>query len=269
METYRKLESLKQYFADLGSVAVAFSGGADSTFMLQVAHEVLKDKVVAFTADSAFFPQRELKQAKQFCAEKGIEHIVFSFEELKVKGLKNNPENRCYLCKYALLSEMKKITEERGIKYLAEGSNADDENDYRPGLRAVAELEIKSPLREVKLTKREIRDLSKEMGLPTWNKPSFACLASRFVYGEMISPEKLKMIDRAEQLLLDLGFHQVRVRMHGTMARIEILPDEFNRIVQSDIRQKITDGLLEYGFSYVTLDLKGYRAGSMNEPVLK
>ncbi|MBQ8482066.1 MAG: ATP-dependent sacrificial sulfur transferase LarE [Alphaproteobacteria bacterium] len=265
-----KLEKLQAYFKELGSVAIAFSSGVDSTFMLAVASDILpKDKVLALTAASESFPKRELNAARQFCNDRGIKHIVFSSEELNIEGFKHNPKNRCYLCKRELFTKIKELAVRNNIEYVCEGSNTDDLGDYRPGLQAVAELGIKSPLREAELTKQDIRNLSKEMDLPTWNKPSFACLASRFVYGELISEEKLQMVDKAEQLLIDLGFSQVRVRIHGKIARIEILPEEFAKIIESEIRKKINTSFAEYGFSYTALDLKGYRTGSMNETILK
>ena len=178
---------------------------------------------------------------------------------------RSNPKNRCYLCKRELFQKIWDIARENGVAYVAEGSNMDDEGDYRPGLMAVKELEVKSPLRAVRLYKSEIRELSKQFELPTWDKPSFACLASRFVYGETISEEKLSMVDRAEQLLLDMGFRQVRVRIHGNIARIEVDPDEIIRIAETSNRERIATAFKGYGFDYVTLDLMGYRTGSMNE----
>ena len=260
-----KLEALKNNLALLRSVAVAFSGGVDSTFLLRVAHDVLGDNVVAVTASSCSFPERELREAQAFCRQNGIWHIVCKSEELDIDGFRQNPKNRCYLCKRELFEKIWGIAKEYGVSAVAEGSNMDDNGDYRPGLIAVKELGVKSPLREVGLSKAEIRELSKEMGLPAWNKQSFACLSSRFVYGETISEEKLGMVDKAEQLLLDLGFHQVRVRIHGTIARIEILPNEFGRIFDDAVREKICQTLRTLGFTYVTLDLGGYRTGSMNE----
>lgn len=262
---YTKYEYLKRYLETLESAAVAFSSGVDSTFLLKTAHEVLGDKVIAVTAKSCSFPKRELEEAKAFCIKEGIRHFICESEELEIEGFSKNPKNRCYLCKKELFEKIGKIAEENQIKYIVEGSNIDDNGDYRPGLLAVAELGIKSPLREAVLTKREIRLLSKEMGLPTWEKQSFACLSSRFVYGETITEEKLSMVDRAEQLLLDKGFHQVRCRIHGTMARIEVMPEEFGRLIENDIRREIVEALESYGFTYITMDLKGYRMGSMNE----
>lgn len=260
-----KLDALKSNLALLESVAVAFSGGVDSTFLLRVAHDVLGDNVIAVTAYSCSFPERELREAEAFCKQNGIRHIVCKSEELDIDGFRQNPKNRCYLCKHELFEKIWAIAKEQNLAAVAEGSNTDDNGDYRPGLIAVKELGVKSPLREAGLSKAEIRALSKELGLPTWNKQSFACLSSRFVYGETINEEKLGMVDKAEQLLLDLGFHQVRVRIHGTIARIEILPDEFERLLVEASRDKIYSTLKSLGFTYVTLDLGGYRTGSMNE----
>lgn len=260
-----KYTKLQEYLRSLGSVAVAFSGGVDSSFLLRVAHDVLGERAIAVTASSCSFPQRELKQAQDFCRQYGIRHVICQSEELDIDGFRQNPENRCYLCKHELFEKIWAIAGEEGLAAVAEGSNLDDNGDYRPGLLAVQELGVKSPLREAGLCKAEIRELSKLLGLPTWNKQSFACLSSRFVYGETISEEKLAMVDRAEQLLLDLGFHQVRVRIHGAIARIEILPEEFEKLLAGDVRREVYRQFKAYGFTYVTLDLLGYRTGSMNE----
>ena len=260
-----KYENLKEYLRSLGSVAVAFSSGVDSTFLLKTAHDVLGDKCLAITAMSCSFPKRELEEAKAFCEKEGIRHITVESEELEIEGFCQNPTNRCYICKKELFEKIWEIARKEGLNAVAEGSNMDDNGDYRPGLIAVKELGVSSPLRQAELYKEEIRELSKEMGLPTWDKQSFACLSSRFVYGETISEKKLGMVDKAEQLLLDMGFHQVRVRIHGNIARIEVLPDEITKIVEEGNRTKIANQLKEYGFDYVTLDLLGYRTGSMNE----
>jgi uncharacterized protein len=207
---------------------------------------------------------RELKEATKFCQDNNIKHIVCRSEELDIDGFRQNPKNRCYLCKRELFKKIWDIARENGMNAVIEGSNLDDDGDYRPGLIAVRELGVKSPLQEIQFTKDEIRQISKELGLPTWNKQSFACLSSRFVYGETITEEKLGMVDQAEQLLLDLGFHQVRVRIHDMIARIEILPSEFEKLIQEDVRQLVYSKLKALGFNYVTLDLGGYQTGSMN-----
>ena len=262
-EALKKEEDLKAYFRQLKSVAVAFSGGVDSTYLLKTAHDTLGDQVIAVTAKSCSFPERELKEAIHFCEKEGIRHFVCESEELDIEGFSHNPKNRCYICKHELFEKIINIAKEQKIAYIAEGSNMDDNGDYRPGLQAVAELGVTSPLRHSKLAKEEIRILSRNLGLPTWDKQSFACLSSRFVYGEEITRDKLSMVDKAEQLLLDLGFHQVRVRIHGMMARIEVEPGEFSKVLEN--REKITKEFKTYGFTYVTMDLTGYRTGSMNE----
>lgn len=260
-----KYDRLKDYLASLGSVAVAFSSGVDSTFLLYAAKEALGDHAIAVTASSCSFPERELKEAKEYCKKMGIRHFVIKSEELEIEGFSHNPKNRCYLCKHELFEKIGALAKEQGINEIAEGSNLDDNGDYRPGLQAVAELGIKSPLRHIGFTKQEIRELSQYLNIPTWNKQSFACLSSRFPYGDLINEKKLKMVDRAEQLLLDMGFHQLRVRIHGDVARIELLPDEFPKFMEEKTRLSVYKKFKEYGFSYVTLDVLGYRMGSMNE----
>ena len=261
-----KLENLKTYLRSLGSLAVAYSSGVDSTFLLKVAHDVLGDKAIAITATSSFYPKRESQEASDFCKSKGIKRIIVASEELDIPEIRHNPTNRCYLCKKDLFTKILSIAKENGIDNVAEGSNMDDMGDYRPGLKAIAELGIKSPLRECDLYKEEIRALSKEMGLPTWNKPSIACLASRFVYGEEITIQKLKMVEKAEEALLKLGFKQFRVRIHGeNLARIEVLPADLEKLFS--LRETISKALHEVGFTYITMDLSGYRTGAMNEGI--
>lgn len=267
-ELLKKYEMLKTYLASLKKVAIAFSSGVDSTFLVYAAKEALPKDMIAVTARSASFPQRESEEAIRFCIEHQIPQRIVDFDEMNVDGFSANPPDRCYLCKKQLFSDMLLVASENDCTCLCEGSNLDDLGDYRPGLKAIEELGIISPLRVIGFTKEEIRILSRYLDLPTWRKPSFACLASRFPYGETITKEKLSMVDKGEQLLLSLGFEQFRVRIHGTIARIELLPEEFDKLMKDDIRLTVYQTFKELGFSYVALDLYGYRTGSMNETIL-
>ena len=262
-----KRKKLDEILKDLGSVAVAFSSGVDSTFLLKAAHDVLGDNAVALTLNTVSFPEREMKESEVFCKKEGIKQIMIEADAFSIPGFADNPPDRCYICKRALFSKMKETAAAMGITCVAEGSNLDDMGDYRPGMKAIAELGILSPLREAGMTKADIRALSKELELSTWDKPSFACLATRFVYGERITEEKLNMVEKAEQLLMNLGFGQFRVRIHGMIARIEIRPSEFEKLLSPDAASSINAEFRKLGFEYVTLDLGGYVMGSMNRPL--
>lgn len=263
----QKMEQLTAYLKELGEVAVAFSGGVDSTFLLKAAHDALGDRAAAVTVHSVFFPEQEMEGAGAFCRQQKIRSLVCGVDVLAVDGIADNPKDRCYRCKRRMFEAILQTAEREQIAHVVEGTNVDDEGEYRPGMRAIAELQVKSPLREIGMTKADIRELSKELGLDTWQKPSLACLASRFAYGEPITKERLSMVDRAERLLFGLGFPQVRVRIHGVTARIELLPEDLAKIIQDDIRDTVVRELTAYGFLYVTLDLKGYRTGSMDEAI--
>lgn len=262
-----KLERLKEELRGLGRVAVAYSSGVDSTFLLKVTHDVLGENAVALTACAENFPARERTEAEEFCRREGIRQLCIDFRPMEVEGFRKNPKNRCYYCKKALFQRFLTVAEELGCAAVVEGSNVDDDGDYRPGHLAIRELGVVSPLRAAGLTKAEIRALSREMNLTTWDKPSFACLASRFVYGEEITGEKLAMVEKAEELLRSMGFSQFRVRLHGTLGRIELLPSEIGRMMEPECRAEVNQRLRGWGFSYIALDLAGYRTGSMNETI--
>jgi uncharacterized protein len=261
-----KREALERRLASLGTAAVAFSGGVDSTFLLAECQKALGRGVLAVTGRSPSFPERELEAASRFARERGIRHRVVDSGELDEPGYADNPPDRCYLCKRGLFARIRAVAEEEGARWILEASNLDDEGDYRPGLRAVSEMGVLSPLREAGLTKDEIRLLSRQGGLPTWDKPSFACLASRFPYGERITPEALRRVDEAEGFLMSLGLRQVRVRLHekGELARIEADGKGMEILSGASAREAVMDRFRELGFKYAAVDLAGYRTGSMN-----
>jgi pyridinium-3,5-biscarboxylic acid mononucleotide sulfurtransferase len=267
MPLNQKLNDLQNIIRAMDSVAIAFSGGVDSTFLLKVTHDLLGERGVAVTASSSTYPEREFKAAVDFVNGAGIKHLVIAAEELDIEGFADNPLNRCYLCKRKLFTQIVEIARQSNIKFVADGSNVDDIQDYRPGMAALNELGIVSPLREANLTKDDIRALSKRMDLPTWNKPAFACLASRIPYGQKITRQKLAMIEKAEQYLQDLGFQQIRVRHHGDIARIEVSPQERTRFADEKLMDQVNEQFRQLGFAYTALDLKGYRTGSLNEQI--
>ncbi len=269
MNLDEKYERLIEYIRSLGKVAVAFSSGVDSTFLLYTAKQAIGENAIAITAVSDLIPEREKEEAAQFCRGNNIKQIVCNANPFEVPGFSGNPANRCYICKKYLFSHIKALALGQDTPFVLEGSNLDDEGDYRPGMQAITELGILSPLRVIGFTKQEIRQLSRQLGLQTADKPSFACLASRIPYEEPITEAKLFMVEKAEQLLFDEGFKQFRVRMHGAdVARIEVLPEDYNRFMDEEFRVRIYDIFKVYGFNYVALDLKGYRTGSMNEVLI-
>lgn len=266
-KVWSKLEELKKLLTHMESVLIAYSGGVDSTFLLRICTEVLKDGHLAVTAVSETYPQSELDEALELAKQLEARHLVIHTAELEKEEFASNPADRCYHCKTELYQKLSRLGEEKGYKHVIDGANADDVSDYRPGMRAAEEWKIASPLKEVGLTKEEIRFLSKEMHLPTWDKPAFACLSSRFPYGDRITIDKLKQVEAGEQFLKELGFREVRVRHHGSVARIEIPRHQFSLLIDSHL-ERINKRFKEIGFNYVTLDLKGLRSGSMNEVLL-
>ncbi len=264
----KKYDNIINYLKSLNSAVVAYSAGVDSTLLLYLAKLALdkkdkKDKnVLALSARSAQIPKREIEEAQIFCKKNNIRHIVFDFS---IEKFANNPKERCYICKYEIFSKIIEIAKLNNISNILEGSNISDNTDYRPGRRALSELNILSPFCIYNFTKEDIRNLSKELNLYTYNKPSFACLASRIPYGDIITEKKLNMIDSAEEILAKLGFKQFRVRLHKDIARIEINEEDFEKIIQKEIKDEITSKFKDLGFNYTALDLLGYRSGSLNE----
>lgn len=257
-----KYEDLKNYIKSLKKIAVAFSGGVDSTFLLKVCQDAIGKDVIAITVKAPYIPDREIKEVESIIKELKIEHYFLEFPMLE--EIKYNPEDRCYICKTHVFSKIKEFSNRMGIDYVVDGSNLDDTKDYRPGMRALKELNIKSPLLECKLGKKDIREISKELGLITWDKPSYACLLSRIPYGEEIKLEELNKIEKGENYLAEAGFKGARIRSYGDLARIEVYNEQINNLLDKDVRKSIIEGLKNVGYKYVTLDLEGYRTGSMN-----
>ncbi|MBL0715807.1 MAG: ATP-dependent sacrificial sulfur transferase LarE [Desulfosarcina sp.] len=260
------VEKLLKQLRRLPSLAVAFSGGVDSSLLLALAVEALGDRVMAVTAVSPIHPQRETREAIGVAGRLGCRHLILRSTEMEASGFVANPSDRCYICKQGLLRQIKTAAAERGIAYLAHGANSDDQEDYRPGMQAAEEMGILAPLVEAAMTKSDIRALARERGLPNWDRPAMACLATRIPHDTPITPSLLARIEAAEDYLQQIGFAAPRVRCHGEIARIECHGDDIERILPVDMRARVARKLKAIGFKFVTVDLEGYRQGSMNPP---
>jgi pyridinium-3,5-biscarboxylic acid mononucleotide sulfurtransferase len=262
-----KLQRLRDSFGAMGSVMVAFSGGVDSTFVLRVAHEVVAERVLALTTISPTMPEDDRLNAIALALAFGVRHLMVESDELQIPGYAGNPVNRCYLCKHNLFTVCIEKARELGIEAIVDGLNLDDLHDYRPGIRAANEMQVRHPLVEAELTKAEVRELSRSLGLPTWDRPASPCLSSRFPYGTQITLDGLRRVERGERLLRSLGFSIARVRYHGEVARIEVEASELGRFLDAEIREAVDREMREIGFRFVTLDLRGFRSGSLNEGI--
>ncbi len=270
MTSQEKLHALRDRLRRTPKLAISFSGGVDSAFLLKVAADTLgPENVLALTARAANFPDREFREAEEFARRLGVEHVVLDLDIMAIPGFAENTPERCYFCKLGIFTAILEMARKRGFDTLADGANTDDAGDYRPGMRATRELGVASPLREAGLAKADIRALSRGMDLPFWDKPAFACLASRFPYGQPITEADMARIARAERYFLGLGFRNIRVRLHGDLARVEADPDEMPKFFEVEFMRRVDGELRRMGFSYAALDLRGYRTGSMNETLGK